>query len=406
MPSLPTLECTGCGACGQVCPKKAVSLSANDEGFLYPRVDSSLCVECGLCEKICPVNQTKKDAATDGNFSLRKSFACIAPDEAIRSESSSGGVFSVLAEKIVMGEGIVFGAEFDETFSVKHGWARDIEGVARFRGSKYLQSRTEDSFAACKKFLDGGLRVLYSGTPCQIAGLKAFLRGDYENLLTVDFICHGVPSPALWSKYKKYREKKSASRTVKTAFRRKNDGWKLYSLSFTFANESEYRQPLTKDKYLQLFLKDNALRESCYRCPFRGDGHKSDLTLADFWGVERVHPDFFDDKGTSLVIVQSEKGNAFFESCAEKLRRAETDFTRAVGFNPAYYKSPRRNKKRNSFYKNFDRHGIDFLYRRFGRMPLLARTVSFGKRAAVKLCRILIGNKNTEKLKSILRGEK
>ena len=157
-------------------------------------------------------------------------------------------MFTVLAEKSIEEGGIVFGAEFDEDFSVKFGWTDSVEGLERFRGSKYLQARTENSFSECKKFLEDGRKVLFSGTPCQVAGLKAFLKKDYENLYTVDFICHGVPSAELWQKYVKYREKKSASRTVKTAFRRKNDGWKLYSLSFAYANESEYRQTLDKDK--------------------------------------------------------------------------------------------------------------------------------------------------------------
>lgn len=389
MAELPLTKCSGCGACVQLCPKMAVSLCANDEGFLYPKIDGSLCVNCGLCEKNCPVNHVGND---DENFSEKKAFACIANDEVIREESSSGGMFTVLAENIIEEGGIVFGAEFDEDFSVKFGWTDSVEGLGRFRGSKYLQARTENSFGECKKFLEGGRKVLFTGTPCQIAGLKAFLKKDYENLYTVDFICHGVPSAELWQKYVKYREKKSASRTVKTAFRRKNDGWKLYSLSFTFANDSEYRQPFTKDKYLQIFLKDNALRESCYRCSFRGDNHKSDLTIADFWGIEAVCPEFFDDRGTSLLIVQNEKGKELFDSCTGMYRSRETDFFQAISFNPSYLKSPARKEKRNVFYKDFEKRGIDYLYRRFGRESLffrfkhfVKRCLRFGKRIFINL---------------------
>lgn len=377
MPEIPLIKCTGCGACVHLCTKQAISLSENQEGFLYPKVDDNLCVNCGLCEKNCPVNQSGKTAE---KFSVRKTFACIANDEKIREKSSSGGMFTVLAEKIIEEGGIVFGAEFDEDFSVKFGWTDSVEGLERFRGSKYLQARTENSFSECKKFLEDGRKVLFSGTPCQVAGLKAFLKKDYENLYTVDFICHGVPSAELWQKYVKYREKKSASRTVKTAFRRKNDGWKLYSLSFTFANDSEYRQSLTKDKYLQIFLKDNSLRESCYKCSFRGDNHKSDLTIADFWGIESVYPDFFDDRGTSLLIVQNEKGKNLFDSCTGRFKSKETDFFKAVNFNPSYFKSPARKEKRNVFYKDFETRGIDYLYRRFGRESLFFRFKHFVKR--------------------------
>lgn len=377
MPSLPTVKCTGCGACIQMCSKKALSLSENYEGFLYPKVDDDLCVNCGLCEKNCSVNNTEIGRE---NFSERKAFACIASDEKVREESSSGGMFTVLAEKIIKDGGIVFGAEFDEDFSVKFGWTDCVGKLEEIRGSKYVQARTENSFSECKKFLEDGRKVLFTGTPCQIAGLKSYLKKEYEKLFTVDVICHGVPSPALWQKYIKYREKKSASRTVKTAFRRKNDGWKLYSLSFTFANDSEYRRPLTRDKYLQLFLKDGGLRESCYRCPFRGDNHKADLTLADFWGVERICPDFFDDRGTSLVIVQNEKGRRFFDSCQDECKSRGTDFFKAVSFNSAYFKSPTRINKRNGFYRDFEKRGIDYLYRKFGREPLFSRFMHLVKK--------------------------
>ena len=389
MSELPLMKCTGCGVCVQLCSKKAVSLCENHEGFLYSKVDDKLCVNCGLCEKNCPVNQSKNNAE---KYSEKESFACIANDEKIREESSSGGMFSVLAERIIAEGGVVFGAEFDKDFSVKFGWTNSSEGLERFRGSKYLQARTEDSFCECKKILKDGRKVLFTGTPCQIAGLKAFLKKNYENLYTIDFICHGVPSPKLWQKYIKYREKKSASRTVKTAFRRKNDGWKLFSLSFTFANDSEYRQPLTKDKYLQIFLKDNALRESCYRCTFRGDNHKSDLTIADFWGIEAVYPEFFDDRGTSLLIVQNEKEKKLFDLCKDECRLSQVDFDKAVSFNPSYFKSPVRKGKRNAFYKDFEKRGIDYLYRRFGRESLFSRfkhfikrCLRFGKRVFIKL---------------------
>ena len=287
MPSLPSLKCSGCDACGQICPKAAISMMPNDEGFLYPEVDSSLCVECRLCEKICPVLNVR--SSTD--FSERKAYAAICSDEKIRLESSSGGMFTVLAEKVIADGGVVFGAEFDSDFSVRHGWTDSVFGLERFRGSKYLQSRTESSFSECRKFLDDGRKVLYTGTPCQIAGLKAFLKKDYENLFTVDVICHGVPSPALWQKYIKFREKKSASRIVKTAFRRKNDGWKLYSLSFTFANGSEYSVNQSKGMWMLSFNKNVMMRNSCYDCVFKGSEILSDITIGDFWGIQNYIPE-------------------------------------------------------------------------------------------------------------------
>lgn len=400
MPNLPQKKCSGCGACVQVCPRTALLLKPNYEGFLYPAVDSSVCVECRICEKTCPVLSENKSE----KFSQRKSYAAFCNDEKIRFESSSGGLFSVLAGKIAGDGGIVFGAEFDSDFSVKLGFADSRQDISRFTGSKYVQARTEQTFKQCRNFLEEGKKVLYTGTPCQIAGLKSFLRKEYENLFTVDVICHGTPSPELWQKYIKYREKKSASRTVKTAFRRKNDGWKQYSLSFTFANDSEYCRSLGRDKYLQLFLKDNALRESCYDCSFRGDNHKSDITLADFWGIENILPEFFDDKGTSLVIIQNEKGKNLLESVKNDLRLERTDFYKSVSFNPSYFKSVKRSKRRDLFYKNFNKHGIDYLYRRFAKESLLHRTKLFIKRAVLFCAKKLIGKENASKLKQKIKN--
>ncbi len=400
MPNLPFIKCSGCAACVQVCPKSAILMKANSEGFLYPNVNAELCINCKLCEKTCPVLNEKGS----GEFSERKTYAAIFNNEKLRLESSSGGMFTALAEKIINDGGVVFGAEFDTDFSVKHGWTETSEGLERFRGSKYLQSRTENSFLECKKFLEDGRKVLFTGTSCQIAGLKSFLRKDYEKLFAVDVICHGVPSPALWQKYIKFREKKSASRILKTAFRRKNDGWKLYSLSFTFANDSEYSQPLTKDKYLQLFLKDNALRESCYECSFRGDGHKADITLADFWGVENILPDFFDDKGTSLVIIHNEKGMDFFTDVKDMCCYKEVDFYEAIKFNPAYYKSVKRPEKRKTFYKNFEKSSIETLFRKYGRDPLFTRVNRLFKRCAVKGARFFLGEKRVQEIKRKLKG--
>ena len=289
-----------------------------------------------------------------------------------------------MAQEIIGQGGIVFGAEFDNDFSVRQNWTDCIEGIDNFRGSKYLQSRTEDTFIQCRKFLEEGRKVLYTGTPCQIAGLKSFIKKDYDNLYTVDLICHGVPGPKLWQKYIKYREVLSASRTVKTAFRRKDDGWKLYSLSFTFVNDSEYRQPLTVDKYMQLFLHDNTLRESCYQCPFRGDSHKADLTLADFWGVDKILSEMFDDKGCSLVIIQNPKGQKLFNVVKNQCRVAEVDFSKSIESNTAYYQNKKRPDQREYFYKDFDKKTIDFLYKKYGRTSLIRKCASYAKRTILK----------------------
>ena len=369
MPSLPSLKCSGCGACEQICPKSAISMTPNDEGFLYPEVGSSLCVECRLCEKICPVLNVK----TSTDFSERKAYAAICRDEKIRLESSSGGMFTVLAEKVIADGGVVFGAEFDSDFSVRHGWTDSVFGLERFRGSKYLQSRTESSFSECRKFLDDGRKVLYTGTPCQIAGLKAFLKKDYENLFTVDVICHGVPSPALWQKYIKFREKKSASRIVKTAFRRKNDGWKLFSLSFTFANGSEYSVNQSKGMWMLSFNKNVMMRNSCYDCVFKGSEILSDITIGDFWGIQNYIPEKDDDKGYSICFLNTDKGEKLFKSVKSSLFVDEIKNYDCKRFNTQLLYSIELQKNRKKFISLCIKESFAVAYKKYVKVKFPVR---------------------------------
>lgn len=385
MPSLPSTKCSGCGACAQLCNKSAISMMPNAEGFLYPQVDSELCVECKLCEKTCPVLNVK----TSTDFSERKAYAAICNDERIRLESSSGGIFTVLAEKIINEGGVVFGAEFDADFSVRHGWTNSICELERFRGSKYLQSRTEDTFLECRKFLDDGRKVLYTGTPCQIAGLKAFLKKDYENLFTVDVICHGVPSPALWQKYIEFCEKKSASRIVKTTFRRKNDGWKLFSLSFTFANGSEYSVNQSKGMWMLSFNKNVMMRPSCYECVFKGSKILSDITIGDFWGIQNYIPEKDDDKGYSICFFNTMNGEKFFESVKKSLFTDEIKNYDSKKFNTQLLYSIEIPKNRKKFISLCINKGFDVAYKKYVKPKFHIRVYYACRRFGGKILRNL-----------------
>jgi len=319
------------------------------EGFWYPRVDAEVCTECGLCDEACPII-----SPTIHNGSV-SAFACINRNDEIREKSSSGGVFSLIAEAIIIRNGIVFGAGFDENFDVVHGWTHSIEGLSAFRGSKYVQSRIGNALIEVQEFLEAGRPVLFSGTPCQIAGLYSYLGKEYSNLFCVDIVCHGVPSPRVWQRYRMQMEERCRAQVQRIAFRRKDCGWKLYSVSFSFDNDTEYSQPLTNDIYMKGFLSNLYLRASCYSCHFKSLNRPSDITLADFWGIENVLPHLDDDKGTSLVLVHTEKGAAMLATLADKMICEKVDVNKAISFNSSVIKSVAMNSKREEFFTELDK---------------------------------------------------
>lgn len=378
-------NCTGCHACYSICPKSAISMKSNYEGFLYPFVDEKKCIDCGFCRKVCPaLNPILKENEEP------QAYAAINKNETVRVDSSSGGIFSAIADLIINEGGVVFGAKFSKDFSVVHQWVDNKNELSSLRGSKYLESVIGESYKNCKQFLDAGREVLFTGTPCQIQGLKKFLQKEYDKLFCLDIICHGIPSPLLWKKYINYREKKSASQTVTTAFRRKYHGWKLYSLAFTFENASEYKVPFIKDPYMQIFLKDIALRSSCYNCFSRGIKRSSDITLGDFWGIQNVLPDMDDDKGTCFIIVHSEKG----ESLIKKLNNClimEVPINDAVKYNLSIKVSPEVPEQRLDFYCDLKYKKFEQIIKQYCKRPLLLRICRFCMRNIRKLKNAFIG---------------
>jgi ferredoxin len=377
--------CNGCNACFSVCPMHAITMKADSEGFLRPSIYDAACTQCGSCEKVCPVLNRKILA-----HEFPKAYACYNTDEEIRKASSSGGMFSLLAKKILSENGIVFGARFSSDFAVVHGWTDSIEGLADFRGSKYVQSEIGSSFIECKRFLKSGRRVLFSGTPCQIAGLLNYLGRPYENLLCVDFICHGVPSPALWGKYCGFREAQAGSRIASISFRRKDCGWKRYSLAFSFINACEYHRTLDKDPYMQLFLRNVCLRPSCYQCSFKGVSREADITLADFWGVQRILPDIDDDKGISLLLVHSDKGRSAY-NIIDSFFKKEVDFKLAISENPAIQHSVIKPAKRISFFSYLAKKDFQKVIKTYSSDSFWMRVILLLKVGIRKVKRIIFG---------------
>lgn len=371
--------CCGCAACAQACPKGAITMCADADGFLYPSVDMSLCVECGLCERVCPMLQKK---VREGNELIACAFK--SKDDALRRESSSGGAFTEIAKLVLREGGAVFGAAFDAELGVKHISVETEEELALLRGSKYAQSEIGDCYRRAEALLKGGRLVLFSGTPCQISGLYAYLRKEYENLITVDFICHGVPSPTVWRQYVAYRtEQAGGEKPTSVSFREKSDGWKNYRVYFSFENGKIYKKPHYDDDMMRVFLQDLCLRESCYSCPFRGTDRPSDITLADFWGIGAVLPELDDDRGTSLVLLGSSKGQKMFSSASASGDIADVEFSKALAQNPAYFRSPARPTARDAFVADAMKDGFQNAVKRHckrPRFPLLRKLKRLIKR--------------------------
>ena len=378
-------NCTGCHACSSVCSQNAIELTLNNEGFLYPAVNSALCKQCKLCEKVCPIITPTEKGIND----KPNAFAIENNDEQVRLASSSGGIFTAIAQNVVTAGGVVFGAKFDSDFNAVHDYTDNIAGLADFQGSKYVQSTIGNSFRNCKRLLDSGKLVLFSGTPCQIAGLKNFLQKDYPTLITADFICHGVPSVRLWKKY--VTSKSEKYKIIKINFRDKTNGWKNYRVAFTYSDGKTSRQDFRNDGYMRLFLKNLSLRPSCYSCNFKKVNRCSDITLADFWGIRQEIADFDDDRGTSFVIVHSPKGQKIIENlnvCTIK----EIDVDIGARHNPTLTKSVALPENRDAFFHDLtaNKLSIKQLADKYAAIPLLTRT-----KKAIKLClkKILIRRK-------------
>ena len=396
-------NCCGCGACVQICPRQCINMFADTEGFMYPQVDATICIDCGLCEKVCPViNQEKVRKPI-------KVYAAKNVDETVRLKSSSGGVFSVFAESVIANGGVVFGAKFDKDWSVVHTWTDSIEGLAAFRGSKYVQSRIGNTYREAETFLKQGRVVLFSGTPCQIAGLKRYLRKDYVNLQTVDVVCHGVPSPLVWQEYlkemcaKRTIGKNSVSVSLNglsgiadIAFRDKTNGWKKYGFKIGYvaskATENtvsksaiDYNiEPFNENVFMRGFLKNLYLRPSCYACAAKSGKSGSDLTIADFWGVDRLYPELDDDKGLTALLVN----NPHIEF-GDKMALVSVQYSDVLAANPMIGVCVEEPKERMLFWSKFFEQGVSAISDVCARMKpsFYVRVKLFVKR----LIRIIVG---------------
>lgn len=334
-------DCCGCGACINICPRRAIELKEDAYGFVYPDIDNKKCINCGLCGQVC--NYHKKEEC----INKQETYVAAAMQDRVLEKAASGGVFSVLAENLLKDNSVVFGCAMkksEKELSAVHIKAENRNELIKLQGSKYFQSDIGMTYSQAKEELDKGKKVLFSGTPCQIAGLKGFLQRDYDNLITIDLICHGVPSRRMFSDYIKLLEKKYKAEISEVVFRDKKKGWSLDGrISFADIKGKTRNKVFSsrESSFYTFFQKGVIYRENCYTCPYAGGKRAADITIGDYWGINKEHPEllhvnggkFREDKGISCVILHSEKGKDFFERYSEGLQWSQSSFEKAARGN-------------------------------------------------------------------------
>ena len=350
-------RCSGCTACVAVCPKQCITMQADEEGFLYPVVNTTRCIQCSKCVKVCPY--------TDSEFTnkpekeeLSVCYAAYNKNEEIRYKSASGGMFRVFADQIIAEGGVVFGATFDKDFTVEHTYTETLEGLTAFMGSKYLQSRMEDSFIQVKRFLREGRKVLFTGCACQIAGLKRYLKKDDANLICIDLICYGVDSPQIWLDYLHSLFPDESVKSVN--FRDKVTGQDNSSVCI-ISSKSMFCERGRNSVYFKNWQYGMFTRPSCEICPFKSDNRVSDITIGDCWGFKKIAPEMYDDKGLSSMVVHSEKGKTLFDTVMHQLSFKETLIDDVKLYNSDYIRSNAFvHSRRKAFWKDYHQHKKPF----------------------------------------------
>lgn len=380
-------ECFGCGACYQACPVQAISMQKNSEGFRYPVINSEICIQCNRCQKVCP--------ADDNNRSLtkiREAWGGYYNSDSVREQSTSGGAFTAIAEEWLEDGDIIFGVELRGNDSVVHSCISNINEIDRFRRSKYLQSDTLNTFQEVKEYLTDGKKVLFSGTPCQIAGLKAFIgsHNHIENLFLIEVVCEGVPTPKFTDLHIASLEKRFGKKVKSIDWRDKNKNkWDFQVMKIVFEDESEYKISRWFNPFWSVWLQHLMSRPSCYTCPFATSERGADITIADLWGVHLYCPELYgENKGCSLVTCNTEKGSEFWEKAQKRMYGHKLMTSDALK-----YQSPMRthitpNPNREAFMKDLDNMTYEQLCKKWAKRPtikLLFQKYVYGNRQKVAL---------------------
>ncbi len=349
-----TNQCCGCSACVSICPKECLTLNADKNGFLQVKLSKHNCIECGLCEKVCPVLNTKEEKELE-----IEAFAVKNTEESQRKNSSSGGVFIALANQVIEEGGIVCGARFDKDFQLIHDFAQTKEELLSLIGSKYLQSDMRNCYKEIKNYLLQERLVLFVGTPCQVMGLKLYLRKEYNNLIAAEVVCHGVPSPLVWKKYLEEvckRKKTSLNEIKNISFRNKDKSWRVFNLKIEGKEKTILKETLYDNLYMRGFLQNLFLRQSCHNCPAKNFNSRADLSLADYWSVDKFHKEIDDNKGVSAVILYNDKASLYFKKLS--LCFKQTTLRNILETNTALVKSAKPHQKREEFFKTMQEKGL------------------------------------------------
>ena len=344
-------DCCGCSACMSVCPRHCITMHEDREGFLYPVTDTDACINCNACNKVCPViKQREKESSLYS--SATKAYASAVNDEDVLLNSSSGGLFTAIATTVINDGGIVYGAAWVDG-EIHHIAVETVEGLAKLRGSKYVQSSLDGSLVAIQDYLKAGRKVLFSGTPCQIAGLRAFLRKDYDSLLNVEVACHGAPSPKVLRKYMQVLREQYGD-DVQLNFRSKPEGWKKYRITAFTRRKHHFYEGQKENLYMKGFIRELYSRPICHECPFKAGASGADITLADFWGVENVLPDFPSYNGASLVLTHTMEAERIVHGLQGVITK-EVELEKAIRQNGALLHSEEPHPERTYFFKHIDK---------------------------------------------------
>lgn len=370
--------CCGCSACSQACPTNAISMVEDDRGFLYPVIAEDKCVDCGLCKKVCNFTAFVDEEIVPDCYAVRHK------DENEVRTSRSGAAFMALADFVLEQNGVVFGAEFSDPKTVIHKSEKTKDGVNKFKGSKYVQSDMGNCFTECVEYLKAGKVVLFSGTPCQVHGLLSFLnnkRISKDKLITVDIVCHGVPSRKLWREYVAEMERRHKVDIVSANFRNKElFGWKDHKESFVFSDDTT----TTTTTWTTSFYNHVMFRESCYECPYTTPYRNSDITIADYWGIENNAAEFDDDKGVNLLLIHTAKGQEVFEKINEKLLYRKTNLSTSMQPNLLH-----PSEKGNGYECFWNDYGRLSTRNFFAKYFFVNNVVLFGRRVINKIKRII-----------------